>query len=155
MFVLANTGSRLNLVNMYYHQSVAERHPKSVLKFAYLEDMGDVDTFNISGLYRGKESEQWKWGVDLPVVITYKTSFVVNGKSVTVSLVLGERVACNTTFLWAFLQKIKASIMTNYNALVSGLMDDQFKTEMMVPQISKESPKTSEVIPVSLPVAIL
>ena len=36
---LDNTVSGLNLVNLEYHQSVAERHPNSVLKFEYLKDL--------------------------------------------------------------------------------------------------------------------
>ena len=54
MFGLSNTGSRINLVNTYYHQSVADHHPNLVLKFAYLNDLDDVDPFKISGLYGGK-----------------------------------------------------------------------------------------------------
>ena len=44
--------------------------------------------------------------------------------------------------------------MTKNNALVSGLLVDQFKIYIMVPKRSKESPKTSELLPVSFPVAI-
>ena len=36
MYELADIGSRLNLVHLKYHQSVAEHHPNLVLKFAYL-----------------------------------------------------------------------------------------------------------------------
>ena len=44
--------------------------------------------------------------------------------------------------------------MTKNNALVSALLGEQFRLEMMVPQRSKESPKTSEGLPVSLPFSI-
>ena len=44
--------------------------------------------------------------------------------------------------------------MTDNNALVSGLMGEQFRLEMMVPQRAKEPPKTSDGIPVSLPFSI-
>ena len=50
MLGLADTGSRFNLVKIYYHQLVTERHPNLVLNFAYLKDMDDVDTFNIIGV---------------------------------------------------------------------------------------------------------
>ena len=50
MFVLYYTGAGLNLGNLYYHQLVAEFYPNLVLKFAYLKDMDDVHTFNISGV---------------------------------------------------------------------------------------------------------
>ena len=60
-----------------------------VLKFAYLKDIEDVDPFNISGVYGGKENEQLKVGVDITTVITYKPPLVVNVKLVTVSLALG------------------------------------------------------------------
>ena len=60
MFGLADIGEILNLENMDCHQSVSERHPNLVLKLAYLKDMDDVDTFNISGVDVGKESEQGK-----------------------------------------------------------------------------------------------
>ena len=73
---------------------------------------------------------------------------MVNEKLATAPLALGEWVACNTIFLWPFLQKIKASIMTENNALVSGLLGEQFRLEMMVPQISKKSPRISEGLPV-------
>ena len=43
MYGLADTGSRSNLGNIEYHQSVAERHPNLVLKFLYLKDLDDVD----------------------------------------------------------------------------------------------------------------
>ena len=36
-----------------------------------------------------------------------KKTFVVNGKTVTVSFALVEGVACNNIFSWPFLQKIK------------------------------------------------
>ena len=105
---LADTGAGLNLVNLEYHQSVAERHTNLVSKFAYLKDLEDMDPFNISGVDGGKEGEQGNGGVDVTVVITYKTYFVVNGKPKTVSLALGEGVACNTIFSWSFLKKIRA-----------------------------------------------
>ena len=145
---LVDTGSRLNLENIEYHQSLAERHHNLVLKFLDLKDMEDVDTFNISGVYGGKENEQGKGGVYVNVIMTYKNTFVVNGKPVTVYLAIGEGVACNTIFSWPFLKTIKASIMTKKNGLFSGLMVDQFRTEMMVPQKAKESTKTSEGLPV-------
>ena len=44
---LADTGSGLNLVNIEYHKSVSERNPNLMMKFAYLKDLYDVDTFNI------------------------------------------------------------------------------------------------------------
>ena len=44
--------------------------------------------------------------------------------------------------------------MAENNNLVSGILGEHFKLDMMVPQISKESPKTSEVLLVSLRVAI-
>ena len=43
--------------------------------------------------------------------------------------------------------------MTENNALVSVLLVEQLKMEMMVPQRSKEATNASEVIPVLLPVA--
>ena len=54
----------------------------------------------------------------------------------------------------AVLQTIKASIMVKNNALISVLLEENFKMEMIFSQRSKESPKTSEGLPVSLPVAI-
>ena len=48
IYGLGNTGARLNLGNLEYHQLVAKRHPNLVLKFAYLKDIGGVDPFNIS-----------------------------------------------------------------------------------------------------------
>ena len=57
-------------------------------------------------------------------------------------------------FSWLFLQTIQASIMTNNNTLISGIFGDQYKLDMMVPQISKEAPKTSEGLPVLFPVTI-
>ena len=154
MSYLADTGPGLNLVNLEYHQSVAERHPNLVLKFAYMKDLDDVDPFNISRVDGGKESEQGKGGVNVTAVITYKTPFVVNKKPVTFSRALGEGMTCNTIFSWPFLHKTKNSIMTENNALVSGLLGEQFRLEMMVTQRSKETPKTSEGLPVSLPVSI-
>ena len=47
---LANTGASLNLINLEYHQSLAESHPNLILKFVYLKDLYDVDPFNISGV---------------------------------------------------------------------------------------------------------
>ena len=58
----------------------------------------------------------------------------------------------NTIFSWPFLQQIKASIMNDNNALVGGLLVEWFNMEMMVPQRSKEAPKKSAGLPVSLPV---
>ena len=58
MFGLSDTGSRLNMRNIYYHQPVAESNHNLVLKFACLEDMEDMDPFNISGIDGGKETEQ-------------------------------------------------------------------------------------------------
>ena len=60
-----------------------------VLKFAHLKDLDDVGPFNISGIYRVKQSEQVKGGVDMTEIIAYKNPFVVNGKPVTVYLNLG------------------------------------------------------------------
>ena len=49
---------------------------------------------------------------------------------------------------------IKASIIIDNNTLISEILGDQFKMEIMVTQRSKEAPKTSEGIPVSFPVTI-
>ena len=124
---LANTGAGLNLVNLDYHQSVTERHPNLVLKFAYLKDLDGVDPFNISGVDRGEESKQVKGGLDVTTLILFKNPFVVNIKPVTVSLALGEGLACNTILSWTFLKTIKASIMTDNNVLVSGILGEQFR----------------------------
>ena len=56
MSSLANTEAGLNLGNIYYHQSVSERHFNLVLKISYLKDMDEVDPFNISGVDGLKES---------------------------------------------------------------------------------------------------
>ena len=50
IFGLVNTGAGFNLVNIYYHQLVIERHPNLVQEFSYLKDLDDVDTFNIRGV---------------------------------------------------------------------------------------------------------
>ena len=63
-------------------------------------------------------------------------------------------MACNTIFSWPFLKTIKSSIMTKNNALVSGLLGEQFRLDMMVQQRSKEASKTSEGLPVSLLLSI-
>ena len=60
---LADTGADLNLVNLDYHQSVAECHTNLVLKFEILKDLDDKDPLNINGVDRGKESEQGKGGI--------------------------------------------------------------------------------------------
>ena len=44
--------------------------------------------------------------------------------------------------------------MTDNNALVIRLLGEQFKLEKMVPKRAKESSKTSEGLPVSLPFSI-
>ena len=69
MFGLSDTRARLNLGNLDYHQSVAERQPNLVLKFAYLKEVDDVDELKISGLDGGKKSKQGKGGVDVTAVI--------------------------------------------------------------------------------------
>ena len=51
---LADTVARLNFVNIEYHQSVAEHHPNLVLKFSYLKDLDEVESFNIIRVDRGK-----------------------------------------------------------------------------------------------------
>ena len=79
---------------------------------------------------------------------------MVNGKPVTVFLAIAEGVSCNTIFSWPFLQTIKPSIVTKNNALVSGLLGETFRLEMMVLQRAKEAPKTSEGLPVSLQFSI-
>ena len=45
--------------------------------------------------------------------------------------------------------------MTKKNALVSGILGEQLNLDTMVSQRSGEATKISEVLPVSLPVAIL
>ena len=46
--------TRLNLVNMDYHQSVAALQPNLVLKVLYSKDLDEVDPFNISVVDGGK-----------------------------------------------------------------------------------------------------
>ena len=46
--------------------------------------MDDVNTFNLSGSNRGKEGYRGKGGVDVTVIITNKTTFMVNPQPVTV-----------------------------------------------------------------------
>ena len=60
MFGLADTGDGLNLENMDYHQSVAERHTNLVLKFAYLKDLDNVDPFNYQWSIRRKRKRTGK-----------------------------------------------------------------------------------------------
>ena len=154
MYGLANTRAGLNLVNIEYHQSVTELHPNLVLKFAYLKDMNGVDILNISVVDGGKKRKQGKGGVYVTAVINYKTTLVVNGKLATVFLDLGEGVACDTIFSWMLLKKIKASIITDNNALISGLLGYQFNLDMMVSQITKGATKKSVGIPVTFPIEI-
>ena len=71
-----------------------------------------------------------------------------------VSITLEEGMACNSIFSCPFMQTIKASKMTDNNALVSKLLGYHFRREIMVTQRVKEVPKTSEGLPDSLPVAI-
>ena len=127
MFGLCDTGYGMNLINLYYHHSVTERHPNLVQKFVHLKYLYYLGPFNIYELNGAKEIEQGKGGVDVTAVITYKTPFVVNLQQVIVSLALGEAVEFNTIFSWSFLKTMKASIMTVNNALVSGLLGYQFK----------------------------
>ena len=54
MFSLVGTEARLNMVNMYYHQSVADYNPNLVLEFVYLKDLDEEDSFRISVVDRGK-----------------------------------------------------------------------------------------------------
>ena len=93
MFVLSEKGTGLNMGNLHYHQSVVERHIILIMKISYLKYLDDVDTLDISGVHGGKEIIQVKGGVEVTTVITYKPPFVVNGKTVTVSLAFGEGVA--------------------------------------------------------------
>ena len=44
--------------------------------------------------------------------------------------------------------------MNKNNALISGLLGEQFRLEIMVPKRAKEATKTSEGLPVSLPLSI-
>ena len=94
------TGSGSNWGNIDYHQSVADIHPNLVLKFDYMKDMENMDTFNIGWVDKRKESKQGKRGIHVTIVITLKKNFVVNAQPVTVFLALGEGLACNTFFLW-------------------------------------------------------
>ena len=82
-------------------------------------------------------------------MITLKDPFLLKVKLVTVSLDIGEVMACNTIFSSQFLQTTKASMMTENNDLVIGLLGDQFRLDIMIPQRSKEAPKTSEGLIVS------
>ena len=68
----------LNLRNIEYHQSVAENRSNLVLKFVYLKDLDDLDTFNISGLDGENESEKEKGRLDITAIINYKTPFVAS-----------------------------------------------------------------------------
>ena len=54
MFGLDDAGDRMDLGNIDYHHLVAERHPNLVLKSAYLKELENLDTFNISGVDGGK-----------------------------------------------------------------------------------------------------
>ena len=90
----------------------------------------------------GKKVNRKKEGCIFTVLITYKYPFMVNSQLVTVSLDLGEGVACNNIFSGSFLHTIEASILTNNNALVIGIPGKQLKLEMMVPKKPKEAPKT-------------
>ena len=85
MFALYDTAARLGLGNLDYRQSVVERQPNLVFKFACLKDLDDVDPFNIIRVDRVKKNEEVKVGVHINAVIAYKTPSVLNGKLVTVS----------------------------------------------------------------------
>ena len=80
---------------------------------------------------RLKEFEQEKGGVDVTTFITYKTPSVVNSHLVIVSLSLENLFTFNTIFLWPFIQTIKVSILTDKNALVSGIILEQLNLEMI------------------------
>ena len=54
MFGLVYKGAELDMGNLDYHQSVADRHPNLVLKFVHLNDLDNVDPFNISEVDGGK-----------------------------------------------------------------------------------------------------
>ena len=114
-----------------------------VFKFLCLKGLYDVNQFKISGVDGVKESKNEKWGVDVTELITYKIPFAKNWQPVTVYLALVEVVEWNTIFLSPIIQTIKSLIINKNNTLVSGILEEQFKMEMMVPKIFKEAPKTS------------
>ena len=92
---------------MDYHQSVSECHPNLVINFSCLKNIDNVDSFNISGINGGGEvNREERRG--RRHCINYLKKIVVNGQPVTVSLALGEGVACNNIFSWPFLQTIKS-----------------------------------------------
>ena len=63
-------------------------------------------------------------------------------------------MTCKSIFEWSFLHTIEASIVTENNALCSGILGEPFILKMMVPQRDKDTPKTSEGLQVPLPAAI-
>ena len=91
---------------------------------SYLKNLDNVDSFNISVVDRVKESKQERRGRYFTAVITYKKPFVINGQPVTVSLALGEGLAYNIIFSCPLLRKIKDLIITENNALISGILGD-------------------------------
>ena len=58
MFELADPGSRSNLINMDYHQSVSERHTNLVFKFEHFKDLNNMDPFNIIGVDEGEKNRE-------------------------------------------------------------------------------------------------
>ena len=54
MFILVDKVHGLNLVHLYYHQSLAEHHPNLVVNITYLKVLEDVNAFKISGVGGGK-----------------------------------------------------------------------------------------------------
>ena len=82
-------------------------------------------------------------GVDVTSVTTYINPFVENIQPVTVSLTLLEGVVCTTLFSWVFLKKIKASMITENNYLLSVLLGYHYKLEIIITQMSKKSPRIS------------
>ena len=144
LLALMDTGAGLNLGRLSYHKSIAEQRPEIVHQFAYLKDLDNLRPFGLGGVHGTSDNDN-----DVEAVISYKTPYRRNGKPVVITVALGERVATNTILSLPFLVAIKASILFESMTLVSGVLGDSYKIDMMVPLRADRAPTITQAMPSS------
>ena len=137
-----------------FHQSVQKRNQK---RHQNNNTSQAAKTSKIMRVVRPRKNNEQKSALqekEITVVIKLKNTFSVNAKPLTLSFAQVEVVACNTIYSWLLLLTIKSSIMTENNASVNEVLEEQLYIENMVPLNSMEASKSSERTPISFPLYV-
>jgi hypothetical protein len=134
---MVDSGAGLSLGRLSYHKSIYNRHPEVVHSWLDMKDSPSMKGFTIGGIdTKGTPTK-------VTSMISYITSFTINGQAVNIQFALADDVASNAIIGIPFLRSTCSSLLFAHDTMVSQSLGHTFSIFYQVPQQSDIAPITN------------